>query len=177
MLAYRVRTKLVFLFLLPCLHFFLYAEWSTMGSGLLGIPDVCWDTVTLTPYPSATLHSPFIFSWYIISFQFSTIHHSRFLYNLSPCFSDILWSEKKTHICCPVPSQVVSKAVVFMCMCVCVRFLFCLSQPATLNKNQKDAIPFLCLKNNQKQIYINSWYKLKKQLNKHGRNSFIYAIR
>ncbi len=88
------------------------------------------------------LHSSFhdILSLFIL-LQF-TIHTSPSVF-----LSDILGSEEKTHICCPVPSQGVNKPVVFMCMCVCVRFLFRLSQPVTFKQKSKGCYSFLWLKN------------------------------
>ncbi len=112
----------------PLLSFFLHAEWSTMASA-------AWHSWCLLRYSHSYSisfsNSPFSIYLFVIYYLFSVYYSSPYT-RLHLCFSDILGSEEKTHICCPVPSQVVNKPVVFhvcVCVCVCVRFLFRLSQP------------------------------------------------
>lgn len=124
----------------PLLSFFLARRMEHNGLGCLAF------------LMSAEIQSPLLHILQQLPILHLSFHDILSLFSLlqftihtspSVFLSDILGSEEKTHICCPVPLQVVNKPVVFMCMCVCVRFLFRLSQPVTFKQKSKGCFSFL----------------------------------
>lgn len=151
----------------PLPSFFSCTQNGAQWPRLLGIPDVCWDTVTLTPYPSATPHSPFIFSRYIISFHFTTVHHTHISLRVSFWY----FGARREDNLLPSPftgGKQTSCFYVYVC-----DFYFACHSPLHFNKIKRMLFLFVV----EKQIILyKSWYKWTKLLNKHGRNTFIYAI-